>query len=56
MGKLIYITVTRPDIAFTVQILTQFMRKPTIVHMHSVTVTGLVVLPLKGLQLAIVCS
>lgn len=32
VGKLIYLTITRPDVA-TVQILSQFMHRPTTVHM-----------------------
>ncbi|XP_070007719.1 uncharacterized protein [Nicotiana sylvestris] len=35
LGKLIYLTVTRPDIAFSVQILTQFMKKPKKSHMEA---------------------
>lgn len=35
VGKLIYLTITRPDIAFTVQILTHFMHSPTSVHMQA---------------------
>lgn len=35
VGKLIYLTITRPDIVFTVQILTQFMHSPTTIHMQA---------------------
>lgn len=34
VGKLMYLIITRPDIAFTVHILSQFMHKPTSVHMQ----------------------
>ena len=33
IGKLIYPTITRPDIAFTVHTLSQFMQRSTTVHM-----------------------
>lgn len=33
LGKLIYLTVTRPDIVYAVHILTQFMQQPTTEHM-----------------------
>lgn len=32
LGKLIYLTITRPDIAFSVQLISQFMHSPTTVH------------------------
>lgn len=32
LGQLIYLTITRPDICFTVQLLSQYMNKPTTVH------------------------
>lgn len=35
LGKLIYLTVTRPDIVFTVHILTQFMQHPCDTHMQA---------------------
>ncbi|GKB84161.1 retrovirus-related pol polyprotein from transposon TNT 1-94 [Tanacetum coccineum] len=34
--KLIYLTITRPDICYTVQLLSQFMQNPTSVHMQAV--------------------
>lgn len=35
LGKLIYLTITRPDITFSVHILTQFMQHPTTAHMDA---------------------
>ena len=34
IGKLIYLTITRPDITFDVHILSHFMHSPTCVHMQ----------------------
>ncbi|XP_056688715.1 uncharacterized mitochondrial protein AtMg00810-like [Spinacia oleracea] len=34
LGRLIYLTITRPNISFTVQLLSQFMHQPTSVHMQ----------------------
>lgn len=35
LGKLIYLTVTRPDITFYVHVLSQFMQSPTTSHMQA---------------------
>lgn len=32
VGKLIYLTITRPDISYPVHILSQFLSKPTTAH------------------------
>ena len=36
VGKLIYLSITRPDISFAVQFLSQFMSHPTDAHMKEV--------------------
>ena len=37
VGKLIYLSITRPDISFAVQFLSQFMSSPTDAHLREVT-------------------
>ena len=36
VGKLIYLKVTRPDIAYVVSVLSQFMQAPRMVHLDGV--------------------
>lgn len=35
VGQLIYLTISRPDITFSVQLLSQFMEAPTFIHMQA---------------------
>ena len=35
IGKLIYLTITRPDISYPIQILSQFMNQPTTSHLQA---------------------
>jgi hypothetical protein len=37
IGRLLYLTTTRPDITFVTQQLSQFLAKPTITHYHAAT-------------------
>ncbi|GKD60302.1 putative nucleotidyltransferase, ribonuclease H, partial [Tanacetum coccineum] len=37
VGKLIYLTITRPNLAFLAQALIQFLQSPTILHMKALT-------------------
>ncbi|XP_068304448.1 uncharacterized mitochondrial protein AtMg00810-like [Pyrus communis] len=32
VGKLIYLTITRPDIAYSISLVSQFMHSPTLIH------------------------
>ncbi|RVW97729.1 Retrovirus-related Pol polyprotein from transposon RE2 [Vitis vinifera] len=34
VGKLIYLTITRPDISFAVSLVSQYMHAPTVVHLY----------------------
>jgi hypothetical protein len=36
VGKLIYLTVTRPDIAFAVSVISQFMHAPRTIHLVAI--------------------
>lgn len=36
VGRLIYLTITRPDLSYTIHVLSQFMNAPRVDHMHAV--------------------
>lgn len=36
IGRLIYLTITRPDISFAASYLSQFMQHPTDPHLHAI--------------------
>ncbi|XP_071718669.1 uncharacterized mitochondrial protein AtMg00810-like [Rutidosis leptorrhynchoides] len=54
IGKLIYLTITRPDICYSVQLLSQFMQNPTSVHLQAVkhVLRYLLLAPSQGILLA----
>ena len=54
IGKLIYLTLTRPDISYTVHVLSQFMQQPTSVHLQAAkrVLRYLVGSPKQGIFLA----
>lgn len=35
VGSLVYITITRPDIAYVVRVVSQFMQKPRTIHLDA---------------------
>lgn len=58
IGQLIYITITRPDIAFSVQLLSQYMQSPTNVHLQAAKrlLRYLKSAPSQGILLASTCT
>lgn len=54
IGKIIYLTVTRPDIAFPVHVLSRYMHQPTTVHLQTAkrVLRYLVANPGQGILLA----
>ncbi|XP_071721516.1 uncharacterized mitochondrial protein AtMg00810-like [Rutidosis leptorrhynchoides] len=54
IGKLIYLTITRPDICYSVQLLSQFMQTPTSVHLQAVKhlLRYLLLSPSQGILIA----
>lgn len=54
IGKLIYLTITRPDICYSVQLLSQFMQSLTSVHLQAAkhVLRYLLTAPGQGILLA----
>lgn len=54
LGKLIYLTITRPDLSFPVHTLAQYMQRPTSVHMQAAKriLRYLLINPAQGILLA----
>nr|CAD1840512.1 unnamed protein product [Ananas comosus var. bracteatus] len=53
VGKLNYLTVTRPDIAYSVSVLSQFMSSPTVTHWEAL---GQILCYLKGAPGVVSCT
>lgn len=54
LGKLLYLTITRPDITFSVQLLSQYMHQPTTTHLQAAKrlLRYLIGTPSQGILLA----